>query len=105
MISPACTLARMGGGAYRYLWPMMSGIPVAHQRGEAIANLMDFLRTLGMVVLVGPRASVQHGTKQVMTLSLYTCYADDGEARQLQHPAYSQHQEIAACPLRPLSPL
>ncbi len=97
-ISPASKISPMGGGEYRYLWPMLPNIPVAHQRGEATADLMDLLRTLGMVLLSEPRASIQHGAKPIMTLSLRARYASDQEARQLQQPQHPHHndQETAA---------
>ena len=90
-ISPVSKIVPLGGG--RYLWRMLPDIPVSHQRGEAIADLMDFLRTLGMVLLSEPRASVRHGAKPVMTLTITARYASDSEAHTLQHP---KDQETAA---------
>lgn len=97
-ISPASKISPMGGGEYRYLWPMIPSIPVAHQRGEATADLMDLLRTLGMVLLSDPRASIQHGAKPILTLTIRARYATDHEAQALQHPAHPHHndQETAA---------
>ena len=92
-ISPVSEIVPLGGGRYRYLWRMLPDIPVSHQRGEAIADLMDFLRTLGMVLLSEPRASIKHGAKPVMTLTITARYASDSEARTLQHP---NDQETAA---------
>lgn len=92
-ISPVSKIIPLGGGRYRYLWRMLPDIPVSHQRGEAIADLMDFLRTLGMVLLSEPRASVRHGAKPVMTLTITARYASDREAHTLQH---HDDQEIAA---------
>ena len=97
-ISLASKIMPLGGGEYHYLWPMLPNIPVAHQRGEAIADLMDLLRTLGKVLTSEPRASIQHGAKPIMTLSLSARYATDHEAQQLQQPARPHHndQEAAA---------
>lgn len=95
-ISPDSKISPMGGGEYRYLWPMLPNIPVAHQRGEATADLMDLLRTLGMVLLSEPRASIQHGAKPIMTLSLRARYASDQEARQLQQPQHPHHNDQEA---------
>lgn len=95
-ISPVSKISPMGGGEYRYLWPMLPNIPVAHQRGEAIADLMDLLRTLGMVLLSEPRASIQHGAKPVLTLTLRARYATDHEAQALQHPTHPHHNDQEA---------
>lgn len=97
-ISPASKITPMGGGEYRYLWPMIPNVPVVHQRGEATADLMDLLRMLGMVLLSDPRASIQHGGKPIMTLTIRARYATDHEAQQLQHPTHPHHndQEAAA---------
>ena len=92
-ISPVSKISPMGGGEYCYLWRMLPDVPVAHQRGEAIADLMDLLRMLGMVLLSEPRASIKHGAKPVMTLTITARYATDHEARTLQHP---NDQETAA---------
>ncbi len=94
--SPISKLVTSGGGEYHYLWPMLPNIPVAHQRGEATADLMDLLRTLGMVLLSEPRASIQHGAKPIMTLSLRARYASDQEARQLQQPPHPTHNDQEA---------
>lgn len=96
--SPISKLVTSGGGEYHYLWPMLPNIPVAHQRGEAIADLMDLLRTLGMVLLSEPRASIQHGAKPILTLTIRARYASDHEAAALQQPQHPHHndQEIAA---------
>lgn len=93
--SPISTLTTSGGGEYRYLWHMIPNIPVVHQRGEAIADLMDLLRVLGMVLLSEPRASIQHGVKPIMTLTLRARYATDHENHALQDPA-DNDQETAA---------
>ena len=85
-ISPVSKIVPLGGCRYHYLWRMLPDIPVSHQRGEAIADLMDFLRTLGMVLLSEPRASVRHGAKPVMTLAFAARYASDRESRALQKP-------------------
>ena len=97
-ISPISKLTTNGSGEYHYLWPMLPNIPVAHQRGEAVADLMDLLRTLGMVLLSEPRASIQHGAKPIMTLTIRARYATDHEARALQQPPRPTHndQETAA---------
>ena len=93
-ISPVSKIVPLGGGRYHYLWRMLPDIPVSHQRGEAIADLMDFLRTLGMVLLSEPRASVRHGAKPVMTLTITARYASDREAHALRHP--NNQEETAA---------
>lgn len=93
MISPVAKINPLGGDAYRYLWRMLPDVPVAHQRGEAIADLMDLLRTLGMVLLSEPRASIQHGETPVLTLTIRARYASDREARELQQPLHPKHKE------------
>lgn len=95
-ISLASKVVPLGGGEYRYLWPMLANVPVAHQRGEAIADLMDLLRTLGMVLLSEPRASIQHGAQAVLTLTIRARYATDHEAQALHQPARPHHKEDAA---------
>lgn len=87
-------LTTSGGGEYRYLWPMIPNVPVVHQRGEATADLMDLLRVLGMVLLSDPRASIQHGAKPIMTLTIRARYATDYENQALQDP--TDDQETAA---------
>jgi len=94
--SPISTLTTSGGGEYRYLWHMIPNVPVVHQRGEAIADLMDLLRTLGMVLLSDPRASIQHGAKPIMTLTLRARYATDHEAQALQQPQHPHHNDQEA---------
>jgi hypothetical protein len=93
-ISPVSKIVPLDGGRYHYLWRMLPDVPVAHQRGEAIADLMDLLRMLGMVLLSEPRASIKHGAKPVMTLTITARYASDSEARTLQHP--NDQEETAA---------
>ena len=93
--SPISTLTTSGGGEYRYLWHMIPNVPVVHQRGEAIADLMDLLRVLGMVLLSDPRASIQHGAKPIMTLTIRARYATDHETQALRDPA-DNDQEVAA---------
>ena len=95
-ISPTSKISPMGGGEYHYLWPMLPNVPVAHQRGEATADLMDLLRTLGMVLLSEPRASIQHGAKPIMTLTLRARYATDYENHALQDPADNDQEATAA---------
>lgn len=97
-ISPISKLTTNGSGEYHYLWPMLPNIPVAHQRGEAVADLMDLLRTLGMVLLSEPRASIQHGASPILTLTIRARYATDHEAQALQQPQHPHHndQETAA---------
>ncbi len=93
--SPISTLTTSGGGEYRYLWHMIPNVPVVHQRGEAIADLMDLLRVLGMVLLSDPRASIQHGAQPILTLTIRARYATDYENHALQDPA-DNDQETAA---------
>ena len=57
---------------------------------------MDLLRTLGMVLLSEPRASIQHGAKPIMTLSLRARYATDHEAQALQQPQHPHHNDQEA---------
>ena len=95
-ISLASKIMPLGGGEYHYLWPMLPNIPVAHQRGEAIADLMDLLRTLGMVLLSEPRASIQHGAQAVLTLTIRARYATDHEAQALQQPTHPHHTDQEA---------
>lgn len=95
-ISPITKITPMGGNEYRYLWRMLPDVPVVHQRGEAAADLMDLLRTLGMVLLSDPRASIQHGAQPILTLTIRARYATDTEARQLQQPKHPHHNDQEA---------
>ena len=98
MKTPLTMLTPLGRGEYVFRWQMLAAVPVVHQKHEAVADLMDLLRTLGMVLTSEPRASIQHGAKPIMTLSLSARYATDHEAQQLQQPAHPHHndQEAAA---------
>ena len=98
MTAPLTMLTPLGRGEYVFRWQMLSAVPVIHQKCEAIADLMDLLRTLGMVLLSDPRASIQHGAHPILTLTVRARYATDTEARALQQPQRPHHndQEIAA---------
>lgn len=55
---------------YAFRWAMIpDGIPIAHQRCEAIADLMDTLRSEGLMLLSEPTTSIQHGARPVMTIT------------------------------------
>lgn len=55
---------------YTFRWAMIpDGIPLAHQRCEAIADLMDTLRSEGLMILSEPTTSIQHGARPVMTIT------------------------------------
>lgn len=98
MKPPLTMLMPIGGGEYVFRWQMLSAVPVIHQKCEAIADLMDLLRTLGMVLASEPRATVKHGVMPVLSLEFRARYATDQEARQLQQPPHPHHndQEEAA---------
>ena len=54
--------------AFVFQWAMIpDSVPVAHQRCEAIADLMDHLRDLGLVLTGEPRAAIQHGRNPILT--------------------------------------
>jgi hypothetical protein len=91
-------LTPLGRGGYVFRWQMLSDVPVVHQKCEAIADLMDLLRTLGMVLASEPRATVKHGVMPVLSLEFRARYATDTEARQLQQPPHPHHddQEVTA---------
>lgn len=57
---------------YVFRWRVLHGaVPDAHQRGEAVADLMDTLRSQGLVLLDGPALGVEddpeHGRLLVLT--------------------------------------
>ena len=96
MIAPLTMLTPLGRGEYAFRWQMLAAVPVVHQKGEAIADLMDLLRTLGMVLLSDPRASIQHGAQPILTLTIRARYATDHEAKQLQQPKHPHHNDQEA---------
>ena len=98
MTTPLTMLTPLGRGEYAFRWQMLAAVPVIHQKCEAIADLMDLLRTLGMVLTSEPRATVRHGVMPALVLEFRARYADDTEARQLQQPTHPHHndQETAA---------
>lgn len=96
MKTPLTMLTTSGRGEYVFKWQMLSAVPVIHQKGEAIADLMDLLRTLGMVLASEPRATVKHGVMPVLALEFRARYATDTEARQLQQPPHPTHNDQEA---------
>jgi hypothetical protein len=96
MTTTLTTLTPLKGGEYTFRWQMLTAVPVIHQKCEAIADLMDLLRTLGMVLVSEPRATVKHGIMPVLTLNFRARYADDTEAQQLQQPTHPTHKEATA---------
>ena len=98
MKTPLTMLTTSGGGEYVFKWQMLSAVSVVHQKNEAIADPMDLLRTLGMVLTSEPRASVRHGIMPLVVLTFRARYASDLEAQQLQQPPHPHHrdQETAA---------
>lgn len=98
MKAPTTMLTPLGRGEYIFRWQMLATVPVIHQKCEAIADLMDLLRTLGMVLASEPRATVKHGVTPVLALTFRARYATDTEAQQLQQPPHPTHndQETAA---------
>ena len=98
MQTPLTMLTPLGRGEYIFRWQMLAAVPVIHQKCEAVADLMDLLRTLGMVLASEPRATVKHGVMPVLSLEFRARYATDTEAQQLQQPQHPHHndQETAA---------
>lgn len=96
MTASLTMLTPLGRGEYAFRWQMLAAVPVVHQKHEAIADLMDLLRTLGMVLLSDPRASIQHGAQPIMTLTIRARYATDTEARALQQPTHPHHNDQEA---------
>ena len=93
MKTPLTMLTPLGRDEYAFRWQMLSAVPVIHQKCEAIADLMDLLRTLGMVLTSEPRATVKHGVMPVLSLEFRARYANDHEARQLQQPPHPRHND------------
>ena len=95
---PLTMLTPLGRGEYIFRWKMLATGPVIHQKCEALADLMDLLRTLGMVLASEPRTTVKHGVTPVLALEFRARYATDTEAQQLQQPPHPTHndQETAA---------
>ena len=96
MTAPLTMLTPLGRGEYAFRWQMLAAVPVIHQKCEAIADLMDLLRTLGMVLASEPRATVKHGVTPVLALEFRARYATDTEAQQLQQPPHPTHKEETA---------
>lgn len=96
MKTPLTMLTPLGRGEYVFRWQMLAAVPVIHQKCEAVADLMDLLRTLGMVLLSDPRASIQHGAQPILTLTIRARYATDHEARALQQPQHPHHNDQEA---------
>lgn len=98
MKTPLTMLTPLGRGEYVFRWQMLTAVPVIHQKCEAVADLMDLLRTLGMVLASEPSATVKHGVMPVLSLEFRARYASDHEARQLQQPPHPHHndQEVTA---------
>ena len=96
MRSPITKIRPKGGNECCDQWRMYPDVPVFHQRGEATADLMDLLRTLGMVLLSDPRASIQHGAQPILTLTIRARYATNTEAKQLQQPQHPHHNDQEA---------
>ena len=96
MKAPTTMLTPLGRGEYIFRWQMLATVPVIHQKCEAIADLMDLLRTLGMVLASEPRATVKHGVMPVLALTFRARYATDTEAQQLQQPPHPTHKEETA---------
>ena len=93
MKTPLTMLTPLGRGEYAFRCQMLSAVPVVHQKCEAVADLMDLLRTLGMVLASEPRATVKHGVMPVLALEFRARYANDHEARQLQQPPHPTHND------------
>ena len=96
MKAPLTMLTPLRRGEYAFRWQMLSAVPVIHQKCEAIADLMDLLRTLGMVLTSEPRATVKHGVMPVLNLEFRARYATDHEAQQLQQPTHPHHTDQEA---------
>lgn len=102
MIAPLTMLTPLGRGEYAFRWQMLAAVPVVHQKGEAIADLMDLLRTLGMVLTSEPRATVKHGIMPVLTLEfrardvaeLCTAWATNAKRAQTHRPS-GQMKDLA----------
>lgn len=86
-------LTPLGRGEYIFRWQMLAAVPVIHQQCEAIADLMDLLRTLGMVLASEPRTTVKHGVTPILALEFRARYANDLEAQQLQQPTHPTHND------------
>ena len=83
--------------AFVFQWAMIpDSVPVAHQRCEAIADLMDHLRDLGLVLTGEPRAAIQHGRNPILTLTCDVRDATDREAHELAHRDDEHDEEVAA---------
>ena len=72
---------------------MCRSCELAHQRCEAIADLMDHLRDLGLVLTGEPRAAIQHGRNPILTLTCDVRDATDREAHDLAHRD-DEHDEV-----------
>lgn len=96
MTAPATMLTPLGRGEYVFRWQMLAAVPVIHQKCEAIADLMDLLRTLGMVLASDPRVTVKHGITPILALEFRARYATDTEAQQLQQPQHPHHNDQEA---------
>ena len=75
-----------------FRWEMFpEHVPLSHQRWEASADLMDLLRSEGLVLVSAPSARVLHGVRPVMELSCVVRPASETERRLL-----AQDEGVAA---------
>lgn len=66
-----------------WTWAMLQSVPLAHQRCEAIADLMDALREAGLVLTSQVSAEIQHGEHPVMILRFSARPVTKAQAKEL----------------------
>ena len=74
------------GMMFLFRWPMLdSTMPLAHQIGEATADLMDALRREGLVLAGSPLQTIRHGSPAFVDLECPVRRATRDEAALLEH--------------------
>ena len=75
-----------GAFTLTYEWVMLTGtLPVAHQRCEAITDLMEHLRARRLVLTREPHASIRHGVPALLTLTCEVRDPSPAESQSLGH--------------------
>lgn len=83
-----------------YKWATIpAGLPMIHQEMEACADLMDYLRDQGLILLARPTMTVQHGTPAILVLRCRVTPITRDQAKAMEQPAAGRsaaHLGVAA---------
>ncbi|WP_017178132.1 hypothetical protein [Actinomyces timonensis] len=73
----------MNADQREWTWRMLQSVPLTHQRCEAIADLMDELRSARMVLTSQVTAEIRHGERPVMILRFTARPMTEKQAKEL----------------------